>query len=237
MDYEKNKRKGILRGILSFSETIITILIAFVCLIILVQRISNNEKSLFGYRFFKVESGSMVPKYEISDVILVKELELNEINVGDDLVYVGIVGDYKDKIITHQVIEKKKNEKEFIFYTKGISNSTVDPAVSESQVIGVVQRKIYTLTVINKLLLNIYSLYFLIILPIVLNLFFHELHSKDKREKYFEKRIKMEKEEKARQNKKKEKKYTIKKKKEQLINNKENKKDKTLKNKNITKKK
>lgn len=195
MNSTNNKRKNILKTFLNFLELIITILVVLVCIIILTQRISNNEKSFLGYRLFKIETGSMVPKYKVNDVILVKEIDVNKIKIEDDLVYYGTEGQYRGKIITHQVIDIKDKGENIKFFTKGLANSTTDPVVEKSQVIGVVQTKIYTLTLITNLLLNIYSLYFLIIVPIILNLFFGVLHSEEKKERYLEKRRNEEKKE------------------------------------------
>ena len=195
MNNTKNKRKNILKVFFSFFEVIITILIILVCIIILTQRISNNEESFLGYRLFKIETGSMVPKYKINDVILVKEIDVNNIKIEDDLVYIGTDGQYRGKVITHQVVDIKGEGENLKFYTKGLANDTVDPVVEKSQIIGTVQTKVYTLTLITNLLLNIYSLYFLIIVPIILNLFFGVLHSEEKRERYLEKRRKEEKKE------------------------------------------
>jgi len=185
----KNKRKSLLKRIFDFCETIVTIAVIFICLIILIQRASNNEKSLLGYRLFKIESGSMIPKYDINDVILVKEKDINQIKIGDDLVYIGVYGEARGKVITHQVVDIKYNGGEKEFYTKGLANTTVDPIVKEEQILGVVNLKSYILTLITNVLLNIYSLYFLIIVPIILALFFGALHSSEKKERYIQKRI------------------------------------------------
>ena len=206
MRNRKNKRKSFLKKILDICETFITIVIIFICLIILIQRASNNEKSLLGYRLFKIESGSMIPKYDINDVIFVKEKDINQIKVGDDLVYIGVYGDAKGKVITHQVVDIKENKGEKEFYTQGLANRTVDPVVSEYQILGVVQFKAYILTLITNLLLNIYSLYFLIIVPIIITLFFGALHSSEKKEKYIKKRIEEDRKEIANQKKIEEKK-------------------------------
>lgn len=193
MNYTKNKRKGTLKKILSFFEGIITILIVVTCLIIVIQRLSDNEESFMGYRLFKVESGSMIPKYNINDVILVTEKEPSEIKEGDDLVYVGLDGEYAGRIITHQVVRIEENGAERKFYTRGLANNTEDPVVYPEQVIGVVKTKIQTLTLITNILLNPYSLYFIIVLPVTITIFLREVHSKDVKERYIQKRIESEK--------------------------------------------
>ncbi len=189
MNYEKNKRKSKFKKILSFFDVIITILIVIVCLIILIQRISDNEKSFLGLRLFKVETGSMIPKYNINDVILAIEKEPNEIKVGDDIVYIYESGDLAGMIVTHQVIRIEEDKLGLKFYTKGLANDTEDPVVRKDQIIGVVIIKTLILTLITKLLLNPYTLYFFIILPVTMTLFFREVHSKDVKERYVKRQI------------------------------------------------
>lgn len=189
MNYTKNKRKGTLKKILSVFEGIITILIVATCLIIITQRLTDNEESFMGYRLFKVETGSMIPKYNINDVILVTEKEPSEIKEGDDLVYVALDGEFAGMVITHQVVRIEENGVERKFYTKGLANNTEDPVVNPEQVIGVVKTKVATLTLITNVLLNPYSLYFLIVLPVTITLFLREVHSKDRKERYIQKQI------------------------------------------------
>lgn len=182
-------KKNLLKKTFKLIEIILTIAVIFICTIIIVQRASNNEKSFFGYRLFKVETGSMFPKYKINDVIFVKEVDTKQIQEGDDVVYIGNSGEYNGRMITHQVIRKEIDGDDIKFYTKGIANNTEDPVVLSSQIIGVVQYKIYTLTIITNILLNPYTLYFLIVLPITIKLFFNEIHSKDKKERYIAKKV------------------------------------------------
>lgn len=193
MNYTKNKRRGALKRILSFLEIIITIVIVVVCLIIITQRLSGNEKSFFGYRLFKVETGSMIPKYNINDVILVAETDPNEIKEGDDLVYMGQTGEYAGMIITHQLVRIEKDGEKLDFYTKGLANNKEDPVVHKEQIIGIVKAKSQILTLITNMLLNPYTLYFLVILPATITIFFREVHSKDVKERYVQKQIEKEK--------------------------------------------
>ena len=47
----------------------------------------------------------MVPKYKVGDMILSRETDINSLNIGEDVVYMGTSGDFKDKIVTHQIIK------------------------------------------------------------------------------------------------------------------------------------
>lgn len=147
---------------------IITILILFVSIIIVVQKVTNNKESFFGYRIFRVQTGSMIPKYNIGDVILVKEKDIDKIKVGDDVTYKGESGSVKGLLVTHRVIDIEEVDGKKAFHTKGIANNLEDPIVYGNQINGVVQTKLYILSLICLLLNNKYVFYFCGVLPLTI---------------------------------------------------------------------
>ena len=147
---------------------IITILILFVSIIIVVQKVTNNKESFFGYRIFRVQTGSMIPKYNIGDVILVKEKDIDKIKVGDDVTYKGEAGSVKGLLVTHRVIDIEEVEGKKAFHTQGIANNLEDPIVYGNQINGVVQTKLYILSLICLLLNNKYVFYFCGVLPLTI---------------------------------------------------------------------
>jgi signal peptidase len=166
---KKNKVYKIIKGIL---KTILSFFVVVFVSIIFIQRFSDNNISLGGYRIFTIITESMVPKYQVGDMIISKEVSVSDIKVGDDVVYIGASGDFKDKIVTHQVIEIDKEDDIYYFHTKGIANTLEDPLVSEEQIYGVVKYKFVFLSKISKLINNIYGFYFIIFVPFVVLLFF-----------------------------------------------------------------
>ena len=168
--------------VLKVIEAILMVVILFICTVIVTQRITGNKTAFLGFRIFRVETGSMIPKYNIADVILVKEKPIDKIVVGDDLVYSGEKGNTRGKTITHRVIRIEEDENgEKVFYTKGIANKKEDPAVYSKQIMGTVKTKLYVITLIMNLLLNRYTLYFIIILPATFYIFFSEFHGRERR--------------------------------------------------------
>ena len=144
------------------------VIVLITLLVILVQRISNNNISIAGIRFFSVASSSMFPEYEVGDIIIAKEVEPQEIKVGENVVYNGKKGEFKDKIITHEVVKIEEENGEYIFTTKGIANDESDPTISEDQVLGKIVYKSVVLSFLNKIVNNIYTFYFLIFVPITI---------------------------------------------------------------------
>ena len=115
---QKIKNNKVLKIIGNIIYTIVFIFIALILIIAVLQRTTNNEISLGGYRIFVVATGSMVPKYNVGDVLLSKEIAPENIKVGDDIVYTGKEGSFKDKVVTHQVISVEKDGENYRIITK-----------------------------------------------------------------------------------------------------------------------
>lgn len=171
MRRERKENKG-LKIFGNVIYTICTILILMFLFIVILQRVSNNEISIGGIRIFNVITQSMEPKYNVGDILVSKYIEPSNIEVGDDVVYLGQENSYEGKVITHRVIEKKQEDDgTYTFHTKGIANDLEDPQISGENIYGVIVYKIQTLSLISKLINNVYKFYFLIFIPIVIIIF------------------------------------------------------------------
>lgn len=148
---------------------IFMILILYVAFI-LAQRISGNQ-SIMGYRIFAVATGSMVPDYNVNDVLLIKEVDHSELKVGDDITYLGTKLDVNGRIVTHRIIEIKEENGKKTYLTKGINNTVEDPMIDDNQIYGKVMGKIPVVTEINHIVKNQYGFFFLIFVPIVAVIF------------------------------------------------------------------
>lgn len=168
-------------------KIILTVFIVILASVIIVQRVSNNKLTIGGIQIFTIISESMVPKYQIGDMLIAQRVEASNLKVGDDLVYIGKVGDFKNKIVTHQIINIGTNEKgEYEFLTKGIANDAEDPLVNQSQIYGKVIYKSVILSWCSKLINNMYGFYFVIFVPMVILIFIEvlqEIELKQRRKK------------------------------------------------------
>lgn len=151
--------------LLKITKVLLTIMVIFVVSVILMQRVFNNNVSLFGYRIFTIVTGSMEPDYKVMDVIIAKTAESKTIEIGDDLVYLGREGTFANKIVTHRVIKKEVIDSKLTFTTQGTANSGVDPIVYEDQIYGVVLRKSLVLSFASKLVTHPLGFMFLILIP------------------------------------------------------------------------
>jgi len=165
--------KKILKIVFKIIYQILIILCVLLILIIVFQKITNSNRSVGGYRIFRVITGSMEPEYDVGQVVICKETDTNKIEVGDDIVYLGAFGDYNGKIIMHEVIgiDKDENNNNVNFHAKGLHSASVeDPQIKPNQIFGVVKFKSGILTLLYKWATSIYSS-FIIVSILVLNVF------------------------------------------------------------------
>lgn len=172
---ENVKKINIIKKILKIIFKILYNVLIIFCLIliaiIVMQKITDSNNSIAGYRLFRIISGSMSPKYDIGEVVICKETEGRNIKIGDEIVYKGKTKELKDKIVMHEVIEINYDENNNLqFYAKGLANNEEDPEVNEEQIYGVVKFKSNILTILYKLATSMYSS-FIIITVLVINVF------------------------------------------------------------------
>lgn len=73
---------------------------------------------LFGFKFLKITSGSMMPKYAIGDVVMVNtKYDYDRLQVGDVITYKS-----GSNNVTHRVVEIKGG----LVITQGDANTTID---------------------------------------------------------------------------------------------------------------
>ena len=175
---KKITENPVLKLINNIVYVILFLIVASVLFVVILQRASNNAIALGGVRVFNIISESMIPKYNIGDVLVVKSIEPQNIKVGDDIAYIGQESTFNQKIVTHQVIKIDYENGEYIFHTKGIANILEDPLVHQNQVFGKVVYKIWILSLISKILSNVYVVFFGIFVPIVILIFWKILKLK-----------------------------------------------------------
>lgn len=168
--------KIVLKFLYTIIKFVIWILVIALLAIILTQRISNNTKAVAGFRIFTVVTESMKPVYNVGDAILVEQMDIENLHVGDDITYIGTVDSFKDRIVTHRIISIEKSDNpekgKYVIQTQGIANKEPDPKINETQIYGKVRYKIKIISKLNGVIGNLYSMYFVIIVPMALMIFF-----------------------------------------------------------------
>ena len=101
------------------------VLFAILIFFILLNIFSMNNKSLFGFRIYRVISGSMQPALQIGDVIIVKKS--NNYSERDIITYSNGL-----TTITHRIIAINNDE----VITKGDANEVDDKPINKEQIVG-----------------------------------------------------------------------------------------------------
>ena len=181
----------VIRTIWAIIRAILTVVLVALLVVVVTQRVSNNKMAVAGFRIFTVVTESMKPKYLVGDAIVTKTIEPSEIKVGDDITYLGMAESFKDKIVTHRVINIEKGEDGiYIFETKGIANPKADPKINESQIFGKVIYKIKSISYVNGIIGNLYGMYFAIFIPFGLILFIEYILYRRDRDEELEEELK-----------------------------------------------
>ena len=83
------------------------------------------DMSFFGFRIYRVATGSMEPNLRINDVVIIKKQENYTIN---DIVTFKQRGNY----VTHRIVKENKNE----ITTKGDNNNSEDESILKNDIVG-----------------------------------------------------------------------------------------------------
>jgi signal peptidase len=94
---------------------------------------------LIGFDVYNVISGSMEPEYSVGDLLYVKSVDPEDVQVGDDITFVL---NEQLQVATHRVInvEKKQGTNDdgqpyeyYLYYTKGLANKDPDQTPVHSE--------------------------------------------------------------------------------------------------------
>lgn len=150
---KKNARKMAFKKFIGSMYIIVIIAIAVLALYIGYMKYIKHEKdiSILGFRQYVVATNSMEPKYNIGDLIIIKQTPIDKIEVGDVINYISENG---TDTITHRVVQITEVNGQKYYKTKGDSNNSEDPElINQSQVRGILLFKISKVgTILTKIL-------------------------------------------------------------------------------------
>ena len=121
---------------------------------------------MFGYKTYVVASDSMNPVLKKGDVIVIEDVDYDEIEIDDIITYQGLVGDVKDKVITHKVIDIFYEEDVRVLRTRGINNKIIDPNVYEEQFYGKYLCRLGLISFVNKIISDKIGFILFIVIPL-----------------------------------------------------------------------
>ena len=159
----------------AFMMIIVYVVFIFLFIILgfsFVQTVKGETPQVFGYQMYVVVTDSMSGTYDVGDIIVSKKVPLDTLEVDDVVAYLGEVGTYNGKIVTHRIVNIEENNGEYIFTLKGDKNVELDPLVNGSQIKGKILRKLSFITVIYSFISNKYIFLALVLVPLVLVIYY-----------------------------------------------------------------
>lgn len=162
---EEKKSVNLLKIISTIIKVICIIVLILLIVVLALQRFSNNSIAVGGFRVFNVATESMVPKYIVGDVLVVKEQNIDNLKVGDDVTYLGKEGSFANRVVTHQIVSIDETDDGKVFHTKGIANDTEDPTIKGDQIYGKVVYKCILISQLTKLMNNMTAFYIVVFIP------------------------------------------------------------------------
>ena len=156
----KTKRNKKIKKVISIIEYIVIFLVIFVNGILIFKSAQNPNKTpaLFGKKAFVIISGSMIPKINIGDVVILNDT--NDVHVGD------IIGFRRNSTaVVHRIIKEMLVDEKVMYQTKGDNNDIPDiDLVDNSTIEGVLIAKI---PFIGKILIWLYNNLAIVIVVII----------------------------------------------------------------------
>lgn len=133
--FEKESDKEVESRIKS-KNNILSLGISVVIVVVLVYFSSGY----FHYQAVAVASGSMVPEIHKGDVVIIEKIDNDFSSLQEGQV---IAFKYNSVIVVHRLIDIKKTEDKYYFYSKGDANEKPDNfVIDENMIIGTVNVKI-----------------------------------------------------------------------------------------------
>lgn len=168
---KEKEEASIFEKIAIILKTICIIVLLLLIAVLALQRFSNNEIAIGGIRIFNVATESMIPKYEVGDVLLVKEVDTDTLQIKDDITYLGEQGSFANRVVTHQIVDIEEVDGEKIYHTKGIANDVEDPTITADRIYGKVIYKCRIISLFTKLMNNMTAFYIVVFIPVGILIF------------------------------------------------------------------
>ncbi len=159
----------IIQKVISIIVCIIIIPLTIFNFILVIKKYNDPNKTpnIMGFKSFVIVSESMEPTIMTGDAILVKNVQQNDLNIGD------IISFNTDGIInTHRITQIIQEEDGLKYKTKGDNNKNEDlEKISFDQIEGKYILKIKKFGNIVNILKNKFTLILLLILLVIISFF------------------------------------------------------------------
>lgn len=163
------KAKKVFSRVMAVLSVVIFLFGLFVFITVL-NASAGKIPSVLGYSFLQVKTGSMEPEFPVGTIVVVKKVDVKELQVGDVISFYSTDKSISNEVVTHRIVGRTFSLQGYpTFTTKGDANRNEDSApVSNIMVIGKVVYNIGTASgSVISVLKNPNVIFFFIVLPLV----------------------------------------------------------------------
>lgn len=125
----------------------------------------NKPVYIFDHTLLVVVTDSMTPELEVGDFVLAKKIDIDDVQLGDNVVYVAKSGSLRGYRIIHKVVNIEVVDGNTILTTQGIKfGAPLDGPISDSDIVGV---QVYHSSALGKVITffsNVWNWIFIAIL-------------------------------------------------------------------------
>ncbi len=167
----KSKNFNSIMRIVSLVLAIIIFVLALFIMFTIVNAKANDEPIyLFGYSFLVVVTDSMTPEIKVGDFVLAKKVHIEDVNLGDNVVFISSGGALKGYKIIHKCIKIDVDGDKVALTTQGVKDGApVDIyPVYKDGLVGVEVWQSSTLGAIVTFLSNIWNWIFIVVLLLLI---------------------------------------------------------------------
>ena len=171
------KRTAIVNRLKLFTKILVYIIILpitifNIALLVKSYTIPDKTPDLFVFKSYVIVSGSMTPKLNIGDVIIVKYVEKDKLSAGDIISF-----RINDSIITHRIVDVVDGE----FQTQGDYNNTPDTELVKYE--NIEGKYVLSIPYLGKIVFLLQNKILIIVIVILLYLMYmHNLKLQTKKE-------------------------------------------------------
>lgn len=112
-----------------FLGILVLILIMMLVLIVKSRLYPDEIPGLFGYKPLIVASDSMLPDIISGDLVIVKQIDVEELMTGDVIAF----KDNNGTVTVHRIVDTISSKGEVYFETKGDNRTTTDAALTAGE--------------------------------------------------------------------------------------------------------
>ncbi len=148
-------------------EILFIVVFSMYLFFLLIEKISD-DRSIFGYRIFTLTNYSMTDIYDKNDMLIIKDADITNLKVDDDVAYIGERGGLNGTFVISRIVKIEKENNDVVVITRGINSNVDNPSISNKKIIGKVVGKLPIVTQLNHIAKNRFYCFLLFFCPLLL---------------------------------------------------------------------